>query len=271
MPANELSPADAGHQGLGGAEGSDFAKSFDRAEPAVGNAADLPETGNFGGAASDWLVEEPPVEDAGDLELPGDEPAGEGMFGESSEDDTVDLGSEFEEAQAEMADAGDDYALEQEPVAAATGAEAAAPADEKPAKAKKAKRKPSMVTNIIMYLLGLLIALPFAYAALFFGVKMDPINLAGFLPSWIVPAELKTKTTPINVARVTPPNPTPDQPGAGVPDAGVMGDDSTNDATAEDTGPQDKAADDQAGGAEMPADDDNAAAGENAAGESADP
>jgi hypothetical protein len=269
-------------------EPSDLLNSFDKPEHKMEIAADLPPTTNFGGAASDWLVEEPPLDSAlGEEKLDDTAPADEEMFGESAEAeepgfDTVDLDGEFDEEPTETAD-GEEYALDAEP-AAVGAAPAAAKAGLEPVESTK-QRKPSKLTSILMpilmSLIGAGIFLPLIYGVMMFALSMDPLGLAPSLPKMLVPNTLRAKPKPV---AFVPPVSTPDTgapasddgsgdpavgqdpstPGSGTaPDdgsvAGLPGGGSTDDAMSDDSVATDDAATDSAAADSAPADDDSAA------------
>ncbi len=154
--------------------------------------------------------------------------------------DTVNLDTGFEETRPIPEDV-EGYALDQESAEAEEAPELAAATPP----TRPARRKPSLITNVIGYLLGLLVALPLAYAILLWFGKTDPLSLAPSLPSWAVPAQFDTKA---KLAAAAVRVPLPSEPNAGLSlgqDAAPQAADATTDDNAT---PGDSAAGNSAAG-----------------------
>jgi hypothetical protein len=239
----------------------DFLTSLDDSEPPTGDVdiatprtaahlmAEETQSTELGATESDWFGE-PSTSHSAELELPGDEPGDlapqtpgdtlaeqaseELSFGEEEESfaieeeqqqgfDTVNLDSGFEERRA-VPDGVEGYSLDQASEEEASEDELAAITD---GPARPARRKPSFITGIIMYLLGLLFVLPATYLGLMWGASMDPLKLAPSIPGILVPAALNTKNqlgASIKPSQLTPvPESTEDQPPVGTPANDVPG------------------------------------------------
>jgi hypothetical protein len=201
-------------------EQGDFLASFDEHEPAAGAAEgefaataghlpteEAPQAPELGTPEADWLGEDLAESEAGGHEpagfpsdalgeAPPEQEAEELSFGEDESlgigdgepgFDTVNLDSGFEERRPIPEDV-EGYALDHESAEGEASEEETAAAADAPA--RPARRKPSKVFSVIMYLFTLLVVLPAVYLIYMWSLTTDPLQLAPYLPGMIVPASL---------------------------------------------------------------------------------
>ncbi|HEX4147231.1 MAG TPA: hypothetical protein VHY91_27285 [Pirellulales bacterium] len=230
---------------------SDFLTTFDHPEPAAGAAAeehlptDEPHTLDLEASEPDWLTAESEssqpteiessginlgghvphplgetVTKTGGEELSFDSEEGESLDLDAGERgfDTVNLDSGFEETRA-IPEGVEGYSLDSGP-AEEEEAHDEALVEMTDGPARPARRKPSFIFGLVMYVLGLFVILPGVYLALMWGASMDPLKLAPMMPGIIVPAALNVRNQMargIPANQLTPPPGMADNQPAGAP------------------------------------------------------